>query len=369
MAETRHNSREKKKTSKLVPILIITPLLLTVIIASVFFVYYEQSKNVDDNEVVAKINGFEITAKELAARMAIDKKSVVDKFGKDYKDELNEDFWDLEVKDDNNKNTNPREYLQNMALEEIVKYKVQLQIALDNGILSKDEATYDAFVKGYQTANKGKKKISEKKYYEKYYNELSEKNRVALSENGKPLYVDDENLRNWFDEVKGKAYKKIDSFSFDIYYANYDDASNNLNKDSAKAIIKNAKNAIKDGNSLSFVKNNISKFVFKQTMDINYKTATEKQKNFPSFYKEAVNLEAGDFSKVYLGVRPQHNVKVAFFGVCKSRKSGGYLDFESVKSTIFKNYTNEKYEKYVESKVKAAKVKKLEKFSKVTGLD
>lgn len=376
MAETRHNHNhkhgQKKKTSKLVPILIIAPLLLTVIIASVFFVYYEQSKNIDDNEIIAKINGVEISAEELSARMAIDEEYVVNKFGKDYKEELNEDFWDLEVKDDDGNNTNPRKYLQDMALKEITEYKVQLEIAKENGILSEEKATYKAFLESFKNENKNKDKdkaFSEKEYYDYYYNKLKEKNVAVLLKKGKPLYADDSVLEKWFDKVKDEKYKNTDSYNFDIYYAYYDDKSNNYNKDSAKAILKNVRQAIKDGNDLNFVRNDISRFVFKQTMDINNANAAEKQKNYPNFYKEAINLKVGGFSDVYLGVRPKTKKKIAYFGVCKKRTAGGYSSFAEVKSEILENYSAEKYKGYVENKVKQAKIEKLENFSKVTGLD
>ncbi|MBQ7128820.1 MAG: hypothetical protein IJO19_02395, partial [Clostridia bacterium] len=228
--------QKKKKTSKLMPILFITPLALTIIIASVFFVYYEQSKNVDDNEIVAKVNGLEITAAELSSKMAIDEEYVVNKFGKDYEEELNEDFWDLEVKDDDGNSTNPREYLQNMALKKLTAYKVEQQIAIENGIISESDAAYDAFLKNLKKANEGKskkEKYSKKTYYEYVYKQLQKKNRVALSKKGKPLYASGSVLKEWFEKSNDEKYKKIDNFHFDIYYVYYDDKSNNYNKDAA----------------------------------------------------------------------------------------------------------------------------------------
>lgn len=379
---SKHHKKNKAKAGIILP-LIVAPLIIAMVVSIFIFISYEESKKVDDNETVALVNGYKITALELSDRMAEYKADVVDKFGKEYKDELNEDFWEMEVEADGEKTT-PREYLQNLALEKLVRFKIEQKVAVDNNIISADEVSYDSILKSMKSENadRSQKKAEGKAiygvssynkntYFKYYYSNLSLKNRNALSESGKPLFVSDVDLKKWYDKVKEEKYPKFDTYkiyNFVVYYSpSGEENLPTLSK--AEDIGKKVKTALENGKDIYYIKSNISSSVESYYVDISDENASDIYKNNPELYKAIENMNSGDVSGVLVGVRSQNNKNVVYVAKCESREDGGFKDFDENKEAIFTECTQEKYEEYIDGEVKKATVEKTESFKKVTGLD
>lgn len=379
---SKYQKKKKTKAGIIIP-LVVTPLIIAMAVSIFIFISYEESKKVDDNETVALVNGYKITALELSDRMAEYKADVVDKFGKDYKEELNEDFWEMEVEADGEKTT-PREYLQNLALDELVRCKVEQRIAVENNIISENEASYDVFLANMKKENneRSKKKANgepvygvsaynKNTYFKYYYSNLGLKNKNALSEEGKPLFVGDNDLKKWYDKVKEEKYPKFDTYKIYNYVVYYSPSgeSDLPNLALAKDIAKEVKTALEKGEDIYYIKANISSSVESYYVDISDENASDIYKNNPELYEAIVDMNAGDVSDILVGVRAQNNKKVVYVAKCESRKDGGFKDFEEIKDSVFSEYTQEKYDEYIDGEVEKAVVKTNENFEKVTGLN
>lgn len=377
----KKNQKNKAKSGIILP-LIVAPLIIAMAVSIFIFISYEESKKVDDSEIVATVNGYKITALELSDRMAVEKNAVIDKFGKDYKEEINEDFWEMEVESDGKKTT-PRAYLQQQALNELIRYKVEQKIAVENGIIS-EEVSYQELLAQMKQENAERSKnkaegkpvygvtaYNKNTYFKYYYSNLGLKNRYALSEKGKPLFVDDSELKNWYDKVKSEKYPKFDTYkiyNYVVYYSpSGDGGSPNLNL--AKDLGEKIKAALKGGKDIYYIKQNISSQVESYYVDISDENASSIYKNNPELYNAIIEMDKGDVSDVLVGVRASNGKNVVYVAKCESRKDGGFKDFEENKSSIFTEYTQEKYEKYIDEEAKKAEVKKFESFEKITGLD
>lgn len=379
---SKYQKKKKTKAGIIIP-LVVTPLIIAMAVSIFIFISYEESKKVDDNETVALVNGYKITALELSDRMAEYKADVVDKFGKDYKEELNEDFWEMEVEADGEKTT-PREYLQNLALDELVRCKVEQRIAVENNIISENEASYDVFLANMKKENneRSKKKANgepvygvsaynKNTYFKYYYSNLGLKNKNALSEEGKPLFVGDNDLKKWYDKVKEEKYPKFDTYKIYNYVVYYSPSgeSDLPNLALAKDIAKEVKTALEKGEDIYYIKANISSSVESYYVDISDENASDIYKNNPELYKAIENMNEGDVSEVLVGVRAQNNKNVVYVAKCESRKDGGFKEFDENKEAIFTEYTQEKYEEYIDGEVEKVTIEKTESFVKVTGLE
>lgn len=348
------------------PVIFLVSLILTAAILITAIALIKSKTTIEDFDIVATVDGYEIYAKELSERMSAEKSYVIEEFS-DYEGEYDKNFWDSEIN-----GTKPIDVLRQRAFENLVRYKVEQKIAVENGVIQKSDATYQAFLQSLEKENNersqkvasgqpvyGVKSYNESSYFTYIYSNMQIENRSALGEEGGDLYADESTLKKWYESVKKEKYPKSDIFEFDYYYISYENAENPQEKQAnAQAIIEQVKNALGAGDD-KYIKENIGKMFSLKALNIDDENASDIQKTMPEFYNELPSLKEGDISSVF-----SENGN-CFVAVCKSRKSGGYKEFEEYKTAMYSEYLAEKYEIYVENRVKNAKIIKNDNFKSV----
>ena len=348
-----------EKVAKYMPLMYLIPLIMFVIAAAIIIIVKETNKTVSPDETVAKVNGYSITAQELSDRMSAEKSYIIEKYGNNQ--EINDDFWDKEID-----GVTPLSELQDHTLEVLTKFKVEQQIAVENKIIDKKDASYNSIIHLMENENNsrsqkiansqpvyGVKQYTKSSFFTYYYSNLQIENRNKLGEKGGKLYTDDKALKAWYESVKNEKYKAFDKYDLTVY--TIEKAKNN----NADIIMKKVKSALENKKDFNYIKNNINKDVLKNNTLINDENASDLQKSSSLAFEEVQKLKSGDISEV---IDENNSLSVI---VCNSRSNGGFKSFKTYKSAVYNEYISEKYNKFVLNKVKSAKVKKLEKFKYV----
>lgn len=348
-----------EKVAKYMPLMYLIPLIMFVIAAAIIIIVKETNKNVSPDEIVAKVNGYSITAQELSDRMSAEKSYIIEKYGNNQ--EINDDFWIQEIK-----GVKPLSELQDHTLEVLTKFKVEQQIAVENKIIDKKDTSYNSIIQLMENENNsrsqkiansqpvyGVKQYTKSSFFTYYYSNLQIENKNKLGEKGGKLYADDKSLKAWYENVKDKKYRAFDKYDLIIYTLEKNKTEN------ADVLMKKVKSALENKKDFDYIKKNICKYILKNNTLINDENASNLQKSSSLAFEEIQKLKAGDISDI---IDENNSLSVV---VCNSRSNGGFKSFKTYKSAIYNEYISEKYNEFVLNKVKSAKVKKLEKFQYV----
>lgn len=351
------------------PLIIILALTVALAAAVSIIVFNELKTQVNDFEIIATVDGYNIYAKELSQKMNEEKGYIIEEYADSYDGAIDEKFWNAEI---NGKK--PIEELRSRALEKLIRYKQEQKIAVDNGVIDKQEADYQVFLQNLEKENNersqkiangqpvyGAKNYTESSYFVYIYSNMQIENRKALSKKGKDLYADENVLKEWYESVKEEKYIKADTYKFDNYCIYCEGNENDMGYTEAQAVevMKKVKAALEDGKDIQYINENICKDVVVNNVDVNDENISSIQKSAPIFFEQIPALNKSDVSEVIF----ENNT--CFVSVCKSRKAGGFKEFSEYKNAIYSEYIAEKYEAYVDEKVKNAKVERCEKFDYV----
>ena len=192
----------------------------------------------------------------------------------------------------------------------------------------------------------GVKEYTYSSYHTYTYSNMQIDTREVLGKKGNALYADDKELKTWYESVKQERYPKFDTMKFDYYKINWTD---DITTDKASSLMQKArKEFIEQG---SYNVGNVQYI----HLTIDDDNASDLQKTSPIFFETIQKMKVGDVTEVI-----SENAS-SFFAVLKSTKKAGYKDFEEHKSAIYTEYIDEKYEGFVDNRVKSAKVEKTDK--------
>jgi hypothetical protein len=124
--------------------------VIACVVAIVVLVFVLSSTTVSDTDTVASVNGYKISAGELKMIMSTQKGYIIEEYGKDFS-QIDDAFWNAQVG-----NTTPIKELRKRALETLVRYKVEQQIAIDNGIITKEQASFESFLDSLNKENQSR---------------------------------------------------------------------------------------------------------------------------------------------------------------------------------------------------------------------
>ena len=344
--------------------LVLSIISVVLVVAFVLGIVFVKDTKINDTDVIATVNGYDITAVELQNQMMAQKGYVIEEYGDDF-ETIDEKFWTADVG-----GTTPIEILRERALDFLTRYKVEQQIAVENGILKKENTTYEFFLEAMRRENQdrsqkiasgqvvyGVKEYTESSYFTYVYSNLQIENKEKLGKKGNALYADDKELSAWYESVKEERYPKFDTIDMKFYQvasSGYDSNDTEL----IKTQVNNARTDKENGKSDEEIKKNYKNIKIVE-VNVDDSSASNIQKSFPSFFESLSSLKAGENSDVF------SENGLVFFAKIISRKDGGYKELETYKSSIYTEYISEKYENYVLESVKKAKVGKNENFQKV----
>ena len=330
--------------------------LMCVVAISVLF-FALNSKSVSESDVVATVNGYEICAGELDLIMSMQKGYIIDEYGEDF-DEIDQNFWDAEIGD-----TTPIKELRKSALDTLVRYKIEQAVAVKNGILTKEQTSYENFLSSLNRENQSRSQAlangekiygvtsyTKSSYFEYVYNNLAIKNREILGKTGNELYATDKQLFDWYESVKRDKYPKTDTYKLDVYRISLQ----NTSQEQAEKILENVKKDLDKGKD--YILNNYKMVEFLE-LDVDDSNSSEIQKTYNSLFVQLENLEVGDKSEI---MTEQGFCSIA---VCTYRKDGGYKSFSVYKKSMYAEFIEVKYEAYIDELVAKATVKTTDKFN------
>ena len=368
-----HNSSKNKKykspnnkqniNRKLIGISFIAAIFIIIagIIYSVFF-------HLSDEATVVTVNGYPITAQELKKEMLRDKSYVITYFQEEYDAKVKGDFWNTRYGD-----TTPNEYLREYALEKLISYKVEQELAVSYGMMEKKDTTYQSFLKQLDAENAsraeklaedevvyGAQSYTENTYFSYTYSNMQLDLMELMAEEGEPLYASETEVRDWYEAKKEERFVAADTMEFEMYSVSVDNtqegvvdqetgASGSQAEQEAQLLLEQLQQELQNGASMDELKAKYQNITCEKTT-IDDDNAGNMQKNSMTFYEVADMLQAGEVSDVLYDRNTYLVMK------CISKEKGGYKDFTTYQSGITKEYTSEKYTEYVGDLVDKAEV-------------
>jgi len=118
-----------------------------VIAVSVSALAYSQTRQVQDDPIVATVNGEHITFSEMQMAMGHFRIETISYFFSRYGLEFTRDFWETEV----DAGYTPLDYIKDRALDFLVERKVQQQFIRDQGLIG--DFSHEAFLRDFEAEN------------------------------------------------------------------------------------------------------------------------------------------------------------------------------------------------------------------------
>ena len=368
------SARARKSVSKKSLVVLFSIIVVFLIVGVVI---YSRCFHVSKNDVVVTVNGYSITAQELQREMSRDKSYVITYFQEEYDAKVEGDFWNTKFGD-----VTPNEYLREYALENLIAYKVEQELAVSYGLMKKKDTTYQSFLKQMEEENAlrakklangevvyGAKSYTENTYFSYTYSNMQLQLQELMSQEGEPLYASETQVQEWYETVKEERYVAAETMELETYSILLENSEESVaNEETGESGSQQEKEAM---SMLEQVKQDLQNGVSAEELQIKYPSVTYQetsiddenagnwQKTSMTFYKKADALQPGDVSDVLYDRNTYMVMK------CISKEEGGYKDFNEYQSGITKEYTSEKYTEYVGELVNKAEVVRKEILKKV----
>lgn len=324
---------------------------------------------VSTDTVVGQINGMDIYAGEIKLSMNSNKAQVIDYYESEKNASIDKDFWDKNIDGET-----PSDYLRNLALKDVARYKLELGLGIEYGLI--EDASYSAFVNEVSSVNAqnqnkiqngepiyGQKEYNLNTYYEYRLSNLQLKLQYAMGNKGEPLYADENTLKAYFEEQKDKYYNNVDNYELVVLRI---DLSNAAEYDKAESEMNNVRKLLIDEKNYSSAQQKIKQKYDNITftnMSIDESNYSQLSKQNIDFYEIATELKKGDVSK------PFSNMGSMTLVVCKDRTPSGYADYNEIHSALISQYRADKYEQYVDELVKKYNATTNDKFKRISVKD
>lgn len=296
----------------------------------------------DEKGVAAYINGEKIETAELMLFASMNKAEVVKYFTDKYDAQYTSDFWQNEFGGER-----PHDMLLNEAMEELIPYKLKQKLAKKKGLIK--SCDYSDFLIRLEEENEKRKKTKESggvvygvtQYSPAaYYKDSMAKLEIELEEMwAKKLDPDDDELLEYYEEIKDDYYKKLNESSITVY--SFDESKEN----EAKKLLERAKlgeDVQEDAKALGAVV---------EDMDIDNESLRYITFAYPGVYELIEDKKAPSAAGMFNSAQ----------GLCFVRvneiKDGGYKNFEDVEQNVLSMYTEKNFNEYIEKLIKKAKIK------------
>lgn len=351
------NRTMKRLNSAKTVIFVGVPLVLVIAAVVVLLIFHLNEASNDS--YVAMVNVEPIQEKEYLRQLKLETTNTFEYFKQKYKADAAGDFW--------NKDFNgevPVDYVRDRALSECIKIKIQQVLAREYGLV--DDITYKAFLKELSVENKRRKEAvnnhlaiygpvqyDENGYFTQILSNLIIKTKDKLLEGEfKPTETQ---LKDYYEKVKDKLYKKEDSIRFNMLYISYgkeDGTFTETERNEAIDKMRGIKVRIDKGESFDEIAKSDPQYVKDEEKNIDADSASFYSKVEPELFGTVKMLESGRISDV-LDEPMQKRVEIV---KVLHKESSGYKAFDEFKDSVQSNYIDEKYDEMVKKLVQEAKV-------------
>lgn len=343
--------KENKKKAPNKPIFIIVPLILLVLAISGIFAFTTVNGQINDEQIVATVDGEPICAREFIQRLNYNHKAqTINYFKNQYGITEEKDFWKKSFNGEI-----PSNVAKKHALDTCISIKVQEILLKDKKLL--DDISYSKFLKDLKKENERRKKAvennqviygpityGENEYFIYTFSNLILKLKEKLYE--KELKATEDELLRVYETKKDELYKKPDIIKTEKISISF----SSLNKEDAKKQIELVKSEISKGKDFYELAKqySIDGKVIEQTFDES--TARTDSRFNEEFKLEILKLNKGNISNVI------EEKDVFSIVKCVDKKDTGFYSFEEVKDNVKIKYLDEKYDEFIKSKVSQAKI-------------
>ncbi|RTE08768.1 peptidylprolyl isomerase [Paenibacillus whitsoniae] len=340
--------------------------ILAVISISSLAIYLALAGRLSDRAFVAEVNGSPVTVKEFRSELERQRASVIDSFHRLYGAEYGNHFWQTSYNGET-----PEAAVKQRALDEIVKFKVELELAEQHGLvqgtsyedlqreMAKENGQREAALKAKQPIY-GPVQLDESAFRNVYISKLRIHLKEMLSES--ELKASDEELKRYDEQLKGSQFIDEDKIRFQKISVSYRDAQSGGSGDQQKQAAKKLLDAIRQRADQGTPMNEAVK---KQQTDnagssiryteeeLNANTAGSYFKTQPMLFSIlAGGLQEGEISGVFEEAVRGEYVLIQITG----REASGSTSFDKVENDVRKSYVDQAYAAYLTKLADEARV-------------
>ncbi|MDQ6423181.1 peptidylprolyl isomerase [Paenibacillus sp. LHD-117] len=310
-----------------------------------------------DDKYMALVDGIPISTKEFDKAIEANKTPIIDYFYNKYGAEQTAEFWTTSFEGEI-----PAESIMNKALEESVKIKIRQLIAREQGMLQ--DISYEGFLRQLNEENKRRQRAirnreviyGPRQYEENAYFEyvLSNTTRLVkgqlMEEQWKP---DDQQLKWFYDLRKNQLYLSHGLVKVKLISISFLDSNQSVDealKEDAKKQMEKALSMAASGTDFEHIPKAFDTDV--QMMEKEFNSSNVRSNARSPVAQAAEKLSMNEISGII-----EENGRLYLIKCMENQKEGsGFLDFDSVKDQVLKDYADFKYEEYVNKRVSEAQI-------------
>ncbi|MGF6355016.1 hypothetical protein ABIE27_002930 [Paenibacillus sp. 4624] len=335
--------------------------IILIIASSTYFAIAGHTPS--ENTYVAKVNESWITVHELQREMQQQRAMVIHYFQSTYGAPYNKDFWKADYEGEN-----PEQFLKQLAMEEITKIKVEMDLAQNKGLIrgsSHDDLMHEMEIENQHrrealASNQpiyGPKQLDEISFMNYFTSRVRNRLKEALSLN--ELKPTDKELEEYYKEVQGQLFVREDTIKFDKISVSYKHTDLDLNqtqvhKQTAKKVIEVAQSLLEQGDKsemseiITVLQKQFNSAILHHTIEeFNPQTASTYFKSQPALYAELQNLSNVEHKSFIIDEPAQSQyVLIRTFGEQLSERITKSLTAKE-QNHIRQSYLNQAYARYI----------------------
>lgn len=327
---------------------------------------------------VARVNGDSVSAAELKYFAGLRRASVIDEFSRKYGVEFGEGFWTRQVQ-----GQTPLELLRKQALTDVVRLKVVLQLARQEGVIQ--DTSFAAVEEEMGKENERRKKavangepiygpvrFEASTFVPFYQSKLAVvlKERLAAT----VLAATEEQLNAHYEAYKKKLFPAEDHIRFEKAAVSYrlDGKESAETKQAAQAAAAELRRRLAEGQSIAEAAVGLSSAVpeeavaYVKELVLDSATASRMFKSEPLLYEA---LRSAGPGQSVLPVQDDRAAGCYVVAKVNGREAADYISYEESRDLVKKHYLDIAYEAYIDELTRIAAVELLDGYDKVSVMD
>ncbi len=308
-----------------------------------------------DIPVIALVNGEPLSLPEFNLILRENRALIYNYFSQKYPIQDGENFWTSNYGDEN-----PADVIKTKTMKQSVEIKIQQSLAKEMGII--EDISYSFFKKKLKMENESRKqaieskkviygpvKFSEEIYFKHLLSNIVIKLKEILARDNFSLA--ERNLKNFYEQNKNERYQRQPSLKVSklaVYFYIYELNNGLISKQEAENLIQEIKMKIDDGINFESFEND--KNIAYEIQVFNDSTAAIDEKTNFQLKTAALLLSVGEYSRII-------EEKTGFFIIkCLSKKDGGNIPFDEIKSIVSSALIEKKYRELIEELIADAEI-------------
>ncbi|MBU5351710.1 SurA N-terminal domain-containing protein [Paenibacillus barcinonensis] len=318
-----------------------------------------------EDTYVAKVNGSWVTQHEFKREMQQQRARAIQYFLSTYGAQYNKDFWKTDFEGEN-----PEQYLKQLAMKEIIRVKVELELAQNKGLISgssHDDLMHEMKIENQRRREAlasdqpiyGPEQFDEVSFMNYFTSKVRNRLKETLSVN--ELKPTDKKLEEHYTLVKDQLFMRENTIKFHKISVSYKHANreldldsnrNQVHKQTAKKVIEAVQPLLEQGgegemsDTVKILQNKFSSTILHHTIEeFNPHTASTYFKSQPVLYAALQNHSNAEHNSFIIDEPAQSQyVLIRTLGEQKSSDNQGYIVDQNL---LWQSYLNQAYSRYI----------------------